>query len=117
MNDLSFFDYGMVCFSLTLLGLLLTVLEFRKMSTRSNPVARTSRASHSPSRRWHRRDIRLAVAEGPSEPREGFLGLVAQRVDLGDFVGTTIGLPLDQSPSSRAAPAERAIAKPRVSTN
>jgi hypothetical protein len=37
VNDLSFFDYdyGMVCFSLALLGLLLTVLEFRRMSTRS----------------------------------------------------------------------------------
>jgi len=45
VNDLSFFDYGIVCFSLTLLGLLLTVFEFRNMSTRSNPVARTSRAS------------------------------------------------------------------------
>ncbi len=34
MNDFSFFDYGMACFTLTLLGLLLTVLEFRRMSTR-----------------------------------------------------------------------------------
>jgi hypothetical protein len=71
VNDLSFFDYAMVCFSA-----------------------------------MHRRDIWLAVAEGPSEPREGFLGLVAQRVDLGDFVGTTIELLLDQSPWGRAAPAE-----------
>lgn len=35
VNDLSFLDYGIVCFSLTLLGLLLTILEFRRMSTRS----------------------------------------------------------------------------------
>jgi len=35
VNDFSFYDYGMACFSLTLLGLLLTVLEFRSMSTRS----------------------------------------------------------------------------------
>jgi hypothetical protein len=35
VNDSSFFDYSMVCFSLTLLGLLLTVLEFRRMSARS----------------------------------------------------------------------------------
>jgi len=34
VSDFSFFDYGMACFSLTLLGLLLTVLEFRRMSTR-----------------------------------------------------------------------------------
>jgi hypothetical protein len=39
VNDLSFFYYGMACVSLTLLGLLLTVLEFRRMSTRSkNPI-------------------------------------------------------------------------------
>jgi hypothetical protein len=62
VNDLSFFDYGMVCFS----------------------------------------------AMEPSR---------YPRVDLGDFVGTTIGLLLDQSPWGRAALAERAIAKPRVSTN
>ena len=35
MNDLSFV---MVCFSLTLLGLLLTVREFRRMSQSKNPI-------------------------------------------------------------------------------
>jgi hypothetical protein len=35
MNDPSFFYYGMVCFSLTLLGLLLTVLEFRQVYRRA----------------------------------------------------------------------------------
>jgi hypothetical protein len=34
MNDLSFFYYGMACVSLTLLGLLLTVLEFHRMRRR-----------------------------------------------------------------------------------
>ena len=38
MNDPSFFYYGMVCFSLTLLGLLLTVLEFRRKSPGKNPT-------------------------------------------------------------------------------
>jgi hypothetical protein len=38
VNDLSFFYYGMVCFSLTLLGLLLTVLEFRRISSSKNPI-------------------------------------------------------------------------------
>lgn len=38
MNDPAFFYYGMVCFSLTLLGLLLTVLEFRRMSRSKNPT-------------------------------------------------------------------------------
>jgi hypothetical protein len=37
VNDLSFFYYGMVCVSLTLLGLLLTVLEFHRMSPGKNP--------------------------------------------------------------------------------
>jgi hypothetical protein len=40
MNDLSFFYYGMVCVLLTLLGLVLTVLEFHRMSPR------TARAGH-----------------------------------------------------------------------
>ena len=35
MNDLSFVT---VCFSLTLLGLLLTVLEFHRMSRTKNPI-------------------------------------------------------------------------------
>ena len=38
MNDLSFFYYGMVCVSLALLGLLLTVLEFHRMSPSKNPI-------------------------------------------------------------------------------
>jgi hypothetical protein len=38
VNDLSFFYYGTVGVSLTLLGLLLTVLEFRGMSPSKNPV-------------------------------------------------------------------------------
>lgn len=54
VNDLSFFDYAMVCFS----------------------------------------------AMAPSRYPAGGIGLL-----------------LNQSPSGRAAPAERAIAKPRVSTN
>ena len=32
VNDVSFFYYGMVCVCLTLLGLVLTVLEFHRMS-------------------------------------------------------------------------------------
>ena len=32
VNDVSFFYYGMVCVSLTLLGLVLTILEFHRMS-------------------------------------------------------------------------------------
>jgi hypothetical protein len=42
VNDLSFFDYDVVCFSLTLLGLLLTVLEFRKTS-RSDAIIETTK--------------------------------------------------------------------------
>jgi hypothetical protein len=38
VNDLSFFYYGMVCVCLALLGLLLTVLEFHRMSPRKNPI-------------------------------------------------------------------------------
>jgi hypothetical protein len=38
VNDPSFFYYGMVCVSLTLLGLLLTVLEFRRMSPSKNSM-------------------------------------------------------------------------------
>jgi hypothetical protein len=38
VNDLSFFYYGMVCVSLALLGLLLTVLEFHRMSPSKNPI-------------------------------------------------------------------------------
>ena len=37
MNDLSFFYYDVLCFSLTLLGLLLTVLEFRRISPSKDP--------------------------------------------------------------------------------
>jgi hypothetical protein len=37
VSDPSFFYYGMLCFSLTLLGLLLTVLEFRRISPSKNP--------------------------------------------------------------------------------
>jgi hypothetical protein len=45
VNDLSFFDYDVVCFSLTLLGLLLTVLEFRKTS-RSDAIIETTKLQH-----------------------------------------------------------------------
>ena len=38
MNDPSFFYYGMVCVCLTLLGLLLTVLEFRRMSPSKSSI-------------------------------------------------------------------------------
>jgi hypothetical protein len=38
VNDLSFFYYGIVCVSLAVLGLLLTVLEFRRMSPSKNPI-------------------------------------------------------------------------------
>jgi hypothetical protein len=38
VNDLSVFYYGMVCASLALLGFLLTVLEFRRMSPSKNPI-------------------------------------------------------------------------------
>jgi hypothetical protein len=38
VNDLSFFDYGMVCVSLAVIGFVLTVLEFRRMSPRKNPI-------------------------------------------------------------------------------
>jgi hypothetical protein len=41
VNDPSFFYYGMVGVSLALLGLLLTVLEFRRMSPRKNLIDRT----------------------------------------------------------------------------
>ena len=34
MNNLSLFYYGVVCVCLALLGLLLTILEFRRMSSR-----------------------------------------------------------------------------------
>jgi hypothetical protein len=37
VNDRLFFYYGMVGVSLALLGLLLTVLEFRRMSPGKNP--------------------------------------------------------------------------------
>ena len=40
MNDLSFFYDGVVCVSLTLLGLLLTVLEFHRMSLPKSPINR-----------------------------------------------------------------------------
>jgi hypothetical protein len=38
VNDLSFFYYGTVCVSLALLGLLLTILEFHRMSPSKNPI-------------------------------------------------------------------------------
>ena len=38
MNDLSFLYYGMVCVCVALLGLLLTVLEFHRMSPRKNLI-------------------------------------------------------------------------------
>jgi hypothetical protein len=38
VNNPSFFYYGMVGVSLTLLGLLLTVLEFRRMSPSKNLI-------------------------------------------------------------------------------
>jgi hypothetical protein len=41
VNNLSFIYYGMVCVSLAVLGLLLTVLEFRRMSPGKNPTDRT----------------------------------------------------------------------------
>jgi hypothetical protein len=37
VTDLSFFYSGVVCFSLTLVGLLLTVLEFRRISLSKDP--------------------------------------------------------------------------------
>jgi hypothetical protein len=40
VNALFFFYDGVVCVSLTLLGLLLTVLEFHRMSARKNPIDR-----------------------------------------------------------------------------
>jgi hypothetical protein len=40
VNDLLFFYDGVVCVSLTLLGLLLTVLEFHRMSPSKNPIDR-----------------------------------------------------------------------------
>jgi hypothetical protein len=42
VSDPSFFYYGTVCVSLTLLGLLLTVLEFRRMSPSKNSMVRRS---------------------------------------------------------------------------
>lgn len=36
MRDLPFFYYGMLCFSLTLFGLVLTIVEFRSWS--KNPL-------------------------------------------------------------------------------
>jgi hypothetical protein len=44
VNDLSFFYYGVVCVSLTLLGLVLTVLELHRMSPAKSPIDR----SHNP---------------------------------------------------------------------
>jgi hypothetical protein len=41
VNNPSFFYYGMVGVSLALLGLLLTVLEFRRMSPSKNLIDRT----------------------------------------------------------------------------
>jgi hypothetical protein len=41
-------------------------------------------------------DIRLAVAPGPIEPLEGCLGVVAQRIDLGDLLSKTVGMLLSQ---------------------
>ena len=38
MNNISFLYYGMVCISLALLGLLLTVMEFRRSSPSKNPI-------------------------------------------------------------------------------
>jgi hypothetical protein len=38
VNDPSFFYYGMGCIGLTLVGLLLTVLEFRRMSPSKNSI-------------------------------------------------------------------------------
>jgi len=38
VNNLSLFYYGIVCACLALLGLLLTVLEFRRMSSSKNPI-------------------------------------------------------------------------------
>ena len=38
MNNLSLFYYGIVCVCLALLGLVLTVLEFRRMSSSKNPI-------------------------------------------------------------------------------
>jgi hypothetical protein len=38
VNDLSLFYYGMGCVCLALLGLLLTILEFRRMSSSKNPI-------------------------------------------------------------------------------
>jgi hypothetical protein len=40
MNDLSFLLYGVACVSLTLFGLLLTVLEFHRMSPARSPIER-----------------------------------------------------------------------------
>jgi hypothetical protein len=41
VNNLWFIYYGMVCVSLAVLGLLLTLLEFRRMSPGKNPTDRT----------------------------------------------------------------------------
>jgi hypothetical protein len=38
VNNLSLFYYGLVCVCLALLGLLLTVLEFRRMSSSKSPI-------------------------------------------------------------------------------
>jgi hypothetical protein len=38
VNDLSFFYYGMACVALALLGLVLTVLEWRSMSPSERPI-------------------------------------------------------------------------------
>lgn len=38
MNNLWFSYYGIACVSLAQLGLLLTVLEFRRMSPSKNPI-------------------------------------------------------------------------------
>jgi hypothetical protein len=38
VNNISFLYYGMACVSLALLGLLLTVMEFRRLSSSKNPI-------------------------------------------------------------------------------
>jgi hypothetical protein len=59
MNNPSFFYYGLICFSLTLLGLLLTVIEFRRTSLRKNPIPQRM---HLPRRAEHSsRSLRLGT--------------------------------------------------------
>src|SRR5262249_9346269 len=46
-------------------------------------------------------DARIAVGQGPIKPLEGRLGIVAQRIDLGDLVGRNARMLVDQRPESR----------------